>query len=372
MGSIISIIGAGPVGSYLAYLLSSQGREVHVYEEHSEIGHPVHCTGIVTSKFAEIIKPDESFVVNTIDRARIFSPEGKFIELKLGKNYVLDRAKLDQELSKGAEKADAQFHLSHKFVDYKDGKVILEKEGKTVRKETDVLVGADGPLSPVAKSAGMFQGRKFFQGIQARARLENDNVVEFFLRPGGFSWIVPESKELVRVGSVDSENPNPSFEKLLMARLGADYKISIIEYQGGMIPFYDPKLQTKKGNIYLVGDAATMVKATTGGGIVQGLLGAEALADSLINRKEYAPLWKEKIGKELRTALFMRRMMDEFSEKDYNLLIRWMGVKGMRQAMEKYDRDTLSSLLPRLAVEAAKRPKFIYLARHLLKRNVYI
>jgi digeranylgeranylglycerophospholipid reductase len=369
---MISIIGAGPAGSYLAYLLASQGRDVHVYEEHSEIGRPVHCTGIVTSKFADIIEPDESFVANTIDKARLFSPDGHFIELQLGKNYVLDRAKLDLELAKGAEKADAEFHLSHKFIDYKDGKLTLESDGKIHRKETDILVGADGPLSPVAKSAGMFRNREFFQGIQARARLENDNVVEFFLRPGGFAWIVPESKEIVRIGAVDRDNPNPVFEKLLETRLGAGYKTEIMEYQGGMIPIHNPHVQTQKDNVFLVGDAATMVKPTTGGGIVQGLLGAEALADALINKGDYRELWREKIGRELKTALFMRRLMDEFSEQDYNLLIRGMGTRGMRHALEKYGRDTLSNLLPKLAFEAIKQPKFLYLARHLLKRNLYI
>ncbi len=368
----ISIIGAGPVGSYLAYLLSSHGREVHVYEEHAEIGKPVHCTGIVTSKFADIIDPDERFVINTINRVRLFSPNGKFVELKLGKNYVLDRAKLDQELARGAEKADAEFHLLHKFADFKDGRIVLEKEGKTITKETGILVGADGPLSSVAKSAGMFNSRKFFQGIQARARLENDNAVEFFLRPHGFSWIVPESKEVVRIGTVDRENPNPSFDRLLEARLGKEFKDSVIEYQGGMIPLHNPRVQTAKANVFLVGDAATMVKATTGGGIVQGLLGAEALADAILNRGDYRKLWREKIGGELKTALFMRKLMDSFSDEDYNLLIKGMGKKGMRQALEKYDRDSLSSLLPRLAYEALKQPRLAYLARHLIKHNLYI
>jgi len=369
---MISIIGAGPVGSYLAYLLASQGREVHVYEEHSEIGLPVHCTGIVTSKFADIIEPDDSFVVNTIDKVRLFSPNNSFVELKLGKNYVLDRAKLDQKLAKGAERADAEFHLSHRFVDFKEGKLIVEHDGKLHSKKTDVLVGADGPLSPVAKSAGMFNNRRFFQGIQARARLENDNAVEFFLRPGGFSWIVPESKNIARVGSLDWENPNPPFERLLESRLGPGYKDSVIEYQGGMIPLHNPKVQTAKDSIFLVGDAATMVKPTTGGGIVQGLLGAEALADALINRRDYRELWRAKIGRELKTALFLRRILDGFTDKDYNLLIKGMGTKGMREALETYDRDSLSGLLPRLAAEALKQPRFIFLARHLLKRNLYI
>ena len=42
--------------------------------------------------------------------------------------------------------------------------------------------------------------------------------------------------------------------------------------------------KTKKDNIYLVGDAATQVKATTGGGIIQGLKAAQALTNSILNK----------------------------------------------------------------------------------------
>ena len=53
---MIAIIGAGPIGSYTAYLLSKQGKDVSVFEDHKEIGLPVHCTGITTSVLKDIIK----------------------------------------------------------------------------------------------------------------------------------------------------------------------------------------------------------------------------------------------------------------------------------------------------------------------------
>ena len=49
---MISIIGAGPSGSHLACLLSKHD-DVNVYEEHSEIGKPVQCTGLVTSSIKD-------------------------------------------------------------------------------------------------------------------------------------------------------------------------------------------------------------------------------------------------------------------------------------------------------------------------------
>jgi len=45
----ISIIGAGPAGNYLAYLLAKNSFDVCVFEEHKTVGLPVQCTGITTS-----------------------------------------------------------------------------------------------------------------------------------------------------------------------------------------------------------------------------------------------------------------------------------------------------------------------------------
>ncbi len=38
---MISVIGAGPAGSYTAYLLAKAGEKVRIFEEHKEIGKPV-------------------------------------------------------------------------------------------------------------------------------------------------------------------------------------------------------------------------------------------------------------------------------------------------------------------------------------------
>jgi digeranylgeranylglycerophospholipid reductase len=372
MAKTISIIGAGPIGSYLAYLLASQGREVNVYEEHGTIGLPVHCTGIVTSKFCEIIKPDEDFVLNTITKARIYSPNGKFIELKLGQNYVLERSRLDQKLAEGAKKADARFFTSHKFIDFGKRRLTLQAGEKTKMPLTDILVGADGPNSAVAKSAGLFGSREFFIGAQVRARLKTDNAVEFYLTPKAFSWIVPESKDTVRIGSVARTNPKEIQEGFLRMKLGPGYREDIIDSQGGRIPVHNPRLQTSSGNIFLVGDAATMVKATTGGGIVPGLQGAEALAEAILEGGDYERLWRERIGRELRLSLMMRTLLDSFSARELNLLIGLMDKKGIKDRLENYDRDSMTTLLPGLILEAIKEPRFFHFARHLLNRNLYI
>ena len=56
---MITIVGAGPAGSYLAYLLAKQGKEVTILEEHSKVGAPVQCTGIVTHSIEKFFRLKE-------------------------------------------------------------------------------------------------------------------------------------------------------------------------------------------------------------------------------------------------------------------------------------------------------------------------
>jgi flavin-dependent dehydrogenase len=207
----------------------------------------------------------------------------------------------------------------------------------------------------------MWGKRGFFTGVQARAYLKNDNIVEFFPGIGAIAWIVPESKKIVRIGIMARRRVD--FNKLLKSKLGTGFEAKIIEKQGGLIPIYNPFLRTQKENVFLVGDAATMVKATTGGGIIQGLIGAKALSDAIISDKSYQKEWKKRIGKDLLLALLLRRMMDNFSEKDFDLIIRLTKNKKVLGLLNKYDRDYPSKLLVRMAFA---EPRYMLFLKNLI------
>ncbi|MBU0757603.1 MAG: NAD(P)/FAD-dependent oxidoreductase [Nanoarchaeota archaeon] len=351
---MISIIGAGPVGNYLAYLLAKNKRKVIVFEEHKKVGEPVQCTGIVSNLFKNIIAPSDSFVVNKVNRVRIYSPEGRYIELKIKENFVLDRAKFDQHLKEIAEKEGVKFILGAKFIDImkKNGKIEfkVKKDDKINVIETDFLIGADGPQSRVAKSSAIYTKRKFLLGHQARIKYPNDNAVEFYPYIGQFAWIVPEDKDTVRIGIASYHRPKPIFDSFLK-KLQIK-KSSIIEMQAGIIPIYDYKFSFEKKNIFLVGDAACQVKATTGGGIIQGLIGAKSLATALIKKKSYSEILKRKIGLELFFHSQFRKVMDRFSEKDWNELVMLCNKKRMKKLLFEEERDNLIKLgLKAVAVE---------------------
>ena len=94
------VIGGGPVGSYTALELSKLGVKTEVFEEHSQVGVPSHCTGhisIRSLKAAGYYPLPIRIVENTFDAANFYSPKGtKFaLKLKAPVTAVINRAKFD-------------------------------------------------------------------------------------------------------------------------------------------------------------------------------------------------------------------------------------------------------------------------------------
>ncbi len=362
----IAVIGAGPAGSTVAYHLAKAGKEVHVFEEHKTIGKPIRCTGIVTSRISELA-PTKKYVVNETREARIFSPDGKYAGFHFSdKNIIMCRTRFDRFLAQRAKKAGAHFHLEHRYLSHTGNSLQFKAKGKKKRLQADVIIGADGPDSGVAKSAGLYGRRQYFMGVQAVVKADIENIVEFHTGIGDFAWVVPESQEKARIGLCARTNANELFQAFLKKRLGRTYKRKVRSRQAGLIPVYDPRLPTQNGNTYLLGDAAGMVKATTAGGIIQGMVAAEELAESIISAGDYQKRWKARIGKDLYLHLLMRRVMDRFTEKDYNALISVFTKERNRRVLEEFERDYPTRYLFRLMFS---EPRLAAYARVLLRKS---
>lgn len=345
---MISVIGAGPAGSHYA-ALAAKNSDVHLFEEHKIVGKPVACTGILTDSVNSIIKIPDELVVSTIDRFKIVAPNGRSIYVDLKKvNKVLDRAAFDQYLFNNAIDAGVNVHLGEKFLGYKTvGKEYLLKTSSSVY-NTGMIVGADGPKSAVAKSAGIYGDRKFIWGWQARARMKNLElgVTEIRLNLGEFSWIVPESKTVARVGVIGLKNPRllNDYKKILGAS-------KILEDQSGIIPLYNPRQKLRKENVFVIGDAATQVKATTYGGIIYGLLAGKYLSE---DKESYIKKFNSKLGKDLWISLKMRDLMNHMNEAQADELIEIFEKQSNSKVLSEHDRDFPSKFIVQLLMKEAK------------------
>src|SRR3989338_2184577 len=110
---MISIVGAGPVGSYLAYLLAKKGQEVRLFEEHDIVGQPVQCTGLLTRSIDNLIKIDEQYIVNKTEHIKLVSRQNSVIID--AQEIIVDREMFDKHLCNKATDAGAELHLSHRY-----------------------------------------------------------------------------------------------------------------------------------------------------------------------------------------------------------------------------------------------------------------
>ena len=171
--------------------------------------------------------------------------------------------------------------------------------------------------------------------------------------PNFFGWCVPESEDTARLGIGCFDNAQQYFYKFLKSRTGKD---NVLCWESGLIPLYSPKRVIQKDNFYLIGDAATQVKATTGGGIIPSLKAARTLCDCIINNKNYDREFRKQSGKELLLHLRIRKMLNKFSDDDYDKLLELMNKENVRKILKKYDRDTPIPLVINLLL---KEPRFL-------------
>ena len=251
---MISIIGAGPSGSYLAFLLAKAGYDVRIFEDHKCVGTPIQCTGILTESFLEIAEPKKEFLVNTISRISVNSQNASVILEMKRKDFIVNRTLFDSYFCNRAVDEGAKLFLNHRFLGFngKNMRIKDNEDNKIKNLETDILVGADGPLSSVAKSVGIYGKRKILIGMQAvlKTKTERDKFDTFFGSqiPKFFGWFVPESEDIARVGLATEVNTKIYFDSFIRRFEG-----KVLEVQAGPIPVYEPNIRIQKDNVYLVG-----------------------------------------------------------------------------------------------------------------------
>ena len=356
---MMGIIGAGPAGCFLGSKLAWD--KSIIFDKKLAIGNPIQCTGIVTESVYRVLDtiPDD-IIINYIDKFRIRSPDGKSIDVKLNKrNIIMDRAGFDKYIAKLAEDAGAQIRLNHELMGWKkreDKLRLFFNNNKT--EDVDYMVGADGPFSPVAKKAGIYGNREILGGFQARVKIKNKsqefekNVTDILFGLGEFAWVVPETKNTARIGIIGNDTPTQNIKKEYN-KLIKPY--TILENQSGAIPMYNPKQIMQQNNIALIGDAATQVKATTYGGIIYGLISAMYIGERW---DDYEKRFRAKLGKDLWVSLKMRNVLNKFSEKECNDLLRIFEKEENKSFLEEKDRNFPSKFVLQLLMKETKLWKY--------------
>lgn len=361
----MAIIGAGPTGSLAAWEASRTKTKkdlspsVVIFEKKKQIGHPLHCSGLVSKKGLLLLgvraEKKKEIIQNKISRAKFISPNNISVEITRNKDslFVLDRVAFDRYLSEEASKFGCEYHLESRVKNISFNGVNWNLEvvkGKQVLvHKCRILISAEGSYSQLPKSIGLPvpNNKWLFPAIQYEITniydLEPNCVELFFGRkyfPGFFGWLIPINETTARIGiGVSPDNGGKTrflsrwFIKkhpLLQKRLS---KAKVLKSYGGIVPASGPISQTFHSNFMVIGDAAGQSKATTGGGIniggycgrLAGMMARKIISEELpssVGCSVYQQKWRALYEPDLSLMKLFRRLMTPLSDKTWIKVIQ--------------------------------------------------
>jgi digeranylgeranylglycerophospholipid reductase len=342
----ILIIGAGPAGLIAAREAAARKAEVTILEEHTEVGQPCHCAGLVSIEGLKSLNlPIQGpYIQNKVKGARFFSPSGLTFTVKKNEPVacVISRHAFDQFLAQQASAAGVHIRLGEKAKS-----VLREKTHVIIRGEkggfaAKIAIDAEGVASRMLKAAGLEPVNKsaLLPGLQydLKGVSVDPNYVEIHtgkrVAPGFFAWVIPLSGDTARVGlGCKAANPHERIESFVNARFGNRQSLEKLDTRSGLIVTCGPVKKSYADRLLVVGDAAGQAKPTTGGGVIlggicaaiAGEVAAEAVARddcSASFLERYEERWRKQLSRDFRMMLLARRVMNRLSDSAIDKLFK--------------------------------------------------
>ncbi len=365
------VVGGGPVGSFAAWNLARLGVKTTVFEEHIEIGLPSHCAGhlsIRSLKNLGLYPLPSGVVENTFSAATFYSATGTAfsVHLKHPVTCAVNRELFDKYLAESAQAVGAKYFLGSRACSLeidngRVGGVNVERDSGVETFEAGVTVDAEGVSSRLLKQAGLVALDRESVVYAVECEVENTkdlptDAVEVFLgneyAPGFYAWVIPRLDGTAKVG-LAAKTGNP---KVLLQRLWSKHPIAAKQLAqartlrtsyhpitlGGPIP------KTYADGFLAVGDVASQVKPTTGGGVIFGLTCARIAAETVSEAIEYNNVnagflqkyqkrCTDKLGFDFRVMLRARRFLDSLSDDKIDRALRTCRKLGLQEALNDVD-----------------------------------
>jgi geranylgeranyl reductase family protein len=344
------VIGAGPAGLLAGLRLAQGGRRVALLEEHQVIGDPVHCTGILAREAFDQFEIPSHVILNELTTARFFSPSGLDVvyNTRSIEAVAIDRAAFDASLAAQAHRAGVDLRHECRVTSVqiqKDG-VVVGAVGRT-DVHARVCVLACGGRYVLHRQLGLTIPSLFLHTAQRELPVESPQDVEVHfgshVAPQGFGWVVPirrGDRFYARIG-VMSQDRSPTYFERLVARVGERWGVQAADRAPRQKILPLTRIERTYGErLLVVGDAAGLVKPTTGGGIYYSLVSASIAADVLIEAlcendlssarlARYERSWRDRLEDELDTQLTFRTLAQRMADEDIEGLFELARTDGV-------------------------------------------
>ena len=369
--SDVIIVGGGPCGSFTALNLAKLGCNVNVFEEHREIGVPSHCAGHLAIKGLQLLGlyplPQE-IVENTFYGVIVHSPKGSKLCIRYSSpvTCAVNRVLFDKYIAGMAEKYGAEYFLNSIVESlviedgFVNGVVVRCKEAEE-KFSAKLVVDAEGVSSRIRRQAGLFTSSRYsiVKSVQAEVANVKDmdtDMVEVFLSrdysPGFYAWLMPKQDGNAKVGlAAKTGNPRELLRRLLHKHPTASKKLrkaKILHTSFHSIPLGGLIPKAYSDGFLVVGDAASQVKPTTGGGVVFGMtcakIAAEVVYRALCQENfscdflyAYQKQCEKMLGSEVKVMLRIRKMFDTLPDDKLDDVITFCAKIGLDKTFQNFE-----------------------------------
>jgi digeranylgeranylglycerophospholipid reductase len=364
--SDVIVVGAGPCGSFTALNLAKLGRSVTVFEEHEQIGVPSHCAGHLSIKGLKRLglhSLPREIVENTFYGANFYSPNGNEFSVHLPQpiTCAVDRAMFDRHIAKKAQDAGAIYRLNSRVEGlilkgtFAKGTAVRHEE-KTKSKQASVVVDAEGISSKIMKEVGLPRPHNLVKGVEAEVenvKNTESDAVDVYLgknyAPGFYAWLIPKKDGTAKIGlAARVGKPKELLQKLMLKHPAASDKLRsarILKATFHPITLGGPIVQPYSNGFLAVGDTASQVKPTTGGGVIFGMtcarvaaeVASEALGKNNFSEEflsTYQTRCREMFGFDTKIMLRMRKTLDALPDKKVDDAIALCTKLGLDKALQ--------------------------------------
>ncbi|MGO9628054.1 MAG: geranylgeranyl reductase family protein [Xanthobacteraceae bacterium] len=289
----VLVVGLGPAGSRAAAVAASAGLSVIALERRKSAGSPVQCAEFVPALIEHDVPAVRAVTAQKVTRMLTFAGAHRPKVTEHFQGLMIDRGAFDRLLAQEAARDGAECRYSETVLSVDADGAVTTSIGAHLRPK--VLIGADGPRSPVGAAIGQIN-RELVDTRQVTVPLIlPHDATDIFLSPdyhGGYAWLFPKGA-VANIGlgvSIESRRLLKPLLAALCEKLGNERRIGTrtLALTGGAIPV-GGRLRSVghlgRTAVLLAGDAAGLTNPVTGAGIASavqsGTLAGRAAADFL-------------------------------------------------------------------------------------------
>jgi geranylgeranyl reductase family protein len=336
--------------------LAAAGHATLVIEEHPSIGIPVHCTGLIgLDAFDELSLPREP-IRAVLRNAMFHGPDGEPVAVEASHiaAAVIDRGDFDAQLAREAATEGAHLQLGSRVdaITVEASAVVIRlSDGQLLRARAGVL--ACGANYRFNRALGLGVPSRIVQSAQVETPFPRAAHVDVYigreLAPDGFGWVVPfvrDGESCARIGIMCRDRARERFSQLATRVCQEGGAAEVVGPPRLRALPLAPVDRTFADRIVAVGDAAGLVKPTTGGGIyyslLSGALAADVVGDALkrdaLRSRDlaaYEKCWSGKLGPDIRAGLAFRRLAARLDDRGVRALLDLARVDGIVPLLQK-------------------------------------